>query len=350
MALGIIRRITVAALVLAVLLGLAAIGGKYAIEAKARQVSRSFVDDVRESDMGPDDLLVALTREVHETFQGGTEYETRPLLYALRPYLTHNLLPSLLRVEAGAIDALYVKGFCDSAARTLAFILNSIDVPAWQFNIVTYRGSGHVVTLARPTKDRKVMLDPLLGIVPQRNGRLLGPEEARTLAQDGVPMSELWKPLASTSNDEFYNRFGDVVFARQGQPLQLEVSIDLGAADAVTLGTPNGQYGDVGEDGIKHGWTAYLHYLGHRYDRGWTRTLHFPQATRVTFGLMEPARENVITSDRSPVLRGTAVIYEMPGGSTLRLHDGRAQRDWLRFRSYQNVDYVRFERLTGQDR
>lgn len=52
-----------------------------------------------------------------------------------------------------------------------------------------------------------------------------------------------------------------------------------------------------------------------------------------------------ITSRRLPVIRGRELVYEIAAGKTLRFEDGAAGYDWLRLRSYQDIDYMRFEAI-----
>jgi hypothetical protein len=103
----------------------------------------------------------------------------------LRPYLTNNILPTPIRVRPGAIEILEMDGFCDAAARTLAFLLRREGLDAAQFNIVAPYG-GHVVVEVRDS-GKTYMLDPLLGVIPMVDGRILSPIEARDAAATQIP-------------------------------------------------------------------------------------------------------------------------------------------------------------------
>ena len=98
-------------------------------------------------------------------------------------------------------------------------------------------------------------------------------------------------------------------------------------------------------DGIAHGLSSYWGYLGHRYDRSWQRVINFSQDTRMIIGLIDAPDERFVTTQMRPTVSGNELIYEVPAGRSLRFVDGNAGRDWLRLRSYQEIDYIRFEPL-----
>jgi hypothetical protein len=71
----------------------------------------------------------------------------------------------------------------------------------------------------------------------------------------------------------------------------------------------------------------------------------WPQDTRMTIGLVEPLNEKFITTKLNPTIQGKELIYEIAAGDSLFFYDGIARRDWIRLRSNQDVDYIRFEPL-----
>ena len=89
--------------------------------------------------------------------------------------------------------------------------------------------------------------------------------------------------------------------------------------------------------------TPYWHYLGHKYDRGWTRILKFAQDTRVEIGLTEPVDAGLITTDARPRIDGDTLTLVVAAGESLAFVDGLAKRDWTRLKSYQDIDYILFE-------
>ena len=322
---------------------LPAIGAKELIEYSGRLAARKVIASAQVVAKEPDALAVELTRLVHIAYRNTDPQTEVPFLWRLRPYLTHDLLPEFLRVKSGALDAIYFEGQCDGAARTLQFLLNEANLTADQFNIVRQSDSGHAVTIVEFSDGREAMLDPLFGVVPEQNGRLLSPIEARKLVSEGVPADQIWKKLAPTSDEGFYSRFDTAVFARQGAGLDIESVITLDKTGSLILGEPDGKIGDVIRDGELHGLTAYWHYIGNRYDRGWRRIFNFAQDTRMIIGLMAHPDERFITTEKRPKIHDNELIYEMAAGESLRFNDGDARRDWIRLRSYQDVDYIRFE-------
>ena len=320
---------------------------KFVVEHRARTVAESVVADVSEGLSASDIevLAIELARYVHSAFLQSRSTESAPLLWQMRPYLTNRLLPQFARFQDGAIDALYVRGQCDNAARTLTFLLNQTELIARQFNIVNRFGSGHSVVSFEFPDGRRSMLDPLYGVYPKLDGKMLSPTEAQELMQRGEPSEKIWNPLSEEASDNFYRRFGDALLAPQGEGLVIDVEVNLVDGQSLQLGEKNGQFVDVVQDGMAHGLTSYWGYIGHRYDRGWQRVINFTQDTRVTIGLIDVPDSRFITTQVSPLIRQNELIYEVVSGQSLRFIDGDAGRDWFRFRSYQEVDFIRFEPL-----
>ena len=328
-----------------VLFLLGPIAAKEFIEYKGRTVARMVIADAQATAKDPVSLAVELTRRVHVSYQNTKPQNDPPILWRLRPYLTNDLLPNFLRIQAGAIDAIYILGQCDSAARTLQFLLVQANLRAEQFNIVRTYNGGHSVALVKFPSGREAMLDALFGVVPEQDGQLLTPTEVQQLVSRGVPAERIWKKLAPTLDSTYYAQFGDAVFAKQGAGLDIAILVKLEGGDPIVLGDRDGSLNDVTRDGALYGFTSYWHYIGHRYDRGWRRIVTFAQGTRMIIGLVEPPNEKFITTKQHPKVQGNELIYEIAAGNSLYFFDQAAGRDWIRFRSHQDVDYIRFEPL-----
>lgn len=317
---------------------------KVAVEAEAARAARSYLEEQRPASESVDDLVERMTALVHRSYAQPAQRGSLPLLMRARPYLTHRFVPTPLRLRVGAIDTIYLKGLCDNAARTLGFVLEQAGLTADQLNMVTPTAA-HSVVLAETSDGRKLLADPLYAVIPRWEGRILGPAEAQSLMREGISYDRIWRPLTYSAKTGFYRRFADAVFARQGEPLQIRGDVDLTEGEALQLGEPDGSSDDVVRAAIKAELTPYWHYVGSRYDRAWMRRLRFHQDTRVTLALTQPPKAKFITSERTPEVRGKELIFEVHAGETLRFVDGAAGYDWLRLRSYQDVDYVRFEAI-----
>jgi hypothetical protein len=318
---------------------------KHLIEYKGHAAARTVIAEARSTAHDPEALAIELTRRVHISYQDSIPQINAPILWRLRPYLTNEVLPEILRIQAGAIDVIYIAGQCDSAARTLQFLLAEANLPAEQFNIVRRYNGGHSVTLVELSSERAVMLDALFGVVPKQDGTLLTPMEAQKLVRQGGPTENIWTKLMPTSDISFYSQFGDAVFAKQGAGLDIETLVSFEGGEPIVLGNPDGKSNDVIHDGPLHGFTSYWDYIGHRYDRGWRLIIKVAQDTRMTIGLVEPLNEKFITTKLNPTIQGKELIYEIAAGDSLFFYDGIARRDWIRLRSNQDVDYIRFEPL-----
>lgn len=312
---------------------------EYAAQRKADDVAEQLVDAHPSSPA----FLTDATRLIHKAYTEGNVEVSQSLLMRMRPYLTNRLLPAWYRVQDGAIDILHIEGECDSAARTLAFLLSAQGLEADQFNTVTPTNAHSVVVVAGPANPSR-LLDPMFGVIPFSNEQMLSPDDAREQARRGVPLDELWRPVAETARREFYEDFAAAVFAKRGDELIIEAKVRLDG-QSKTLGKLDQSWIDVAGAGAKAQPTPYWHYMGSRYDRGWVRRLSFAQDTRVIIDLVEPVNRKFITSNLLPEVAEKQLIYQVKAGQELVFVDDHAGRDWLKLRSYQDVDSIRFEPL-----
>lgn len=335
-----IRSAFLAALVISlpILMGVAT---KYSIEAIARAEARDFISDAGTLD--DSQFSLELASRVHQVYVSSLSVPTSdyPFLYKIRPYLTNTLLPSWIRVEDGAIDSIFARGLCDSAARTLAFLLinSGRQIDAWQLNFVT-RSEAHSVTGIRGASGTEWFVDPLYGIAPVEGNELIGAERAREISRNSDTVEDLWLPLAPSARPSFYSDFADVVFARQGQALEIRGMIDLGRETELWLGSVDGDSEDVRKDGSKIGISPHWNYFGHRYDRSWTRVIEVAQDTEIEFVMIDPVNPRFITTDVIPIIQGNSAIFRLAAGERLVFDDGAARRDWISLRSYQAVDAI----------
>ena len=339
----IVRAIALLVAVSGVTLGAGAVIGKAVLVHAAEEKARHIVNGLNVRDQSIDTAAIQVTHQVHRWYAQDILVDGPPLLFRLRPYLTHDLVPAIFRLPQGLIDTLYAEGECDSAARTLGYILETTGIRSRQLNIVNRFVGGHSVVLARFPDGREVMLDPHFGIVPQLDGELLSPEKAREASMVANPHGDIWHELAPTSDDWFYRKFEHAVFAVQDTGLDIAVPVKLPEGRPLALGRRDGDSGDVRRDGSSHDMTPYWHYLGHKYDRGWTRVLQFAQDTRVEIGLTEPVDAELITTDALPRIDGDTLVYVVAADESLAFVDGLAKRDWTRLKSYRDIDYILFE-------
>jgi hypothetical protein len=264
------------------------------------------------------------------------------LLARIGRRLAHRFVPWPFRLDQNALDMAFLRGDCDSAARALIYLLSRHGIEAQQLNFVS-PSSAHSATIAH-IGDRTLLLDSFFGVVPRYFGKILSPLEAKRHAGEG---SIEWLSLSESADKSFYQDFDNVRFARQGEPLVIESTIRLVATNGLTLGEADGNSADVGSSSSKLGLTPYWTYLGSRYDRAWVRVLNFPEDTIVRIKPVGPPEESLITTDVRPTIGSDgALTYTMKAGQTLRFIDGHAGYNWLRLRSYQDIDYIVFERTS----
>lgn len=339
------RRVVVTSLILLSLLAAGAVVFKLQVERMARNAARQFAEPALEK-QSTEEIALEITRLVHKQYRATLHSNDLPLLFKLRPFLTHRMIPDAVRIENGAIEALLIDGDCDSAARATAYVLESAGIPARQFNLIDPAGGGHSIVQASNPDGSTFLLDPQIGVAPRDGQDVLDFEEARRRQAAGVDARALWRPVTEEPRfHSLYENFESMWGSPQGAALEIAVRIDFKDRERLQIGEVDQSSKEVGERGAEHELTVYWSYLGHRYDRGWIRAMTFEQPTRATFMTVGDVASNVITSDRMPTkLSGSMLQYDMDAGDTLRFYDDRAQIDWLRLKSYQDVDAILFER------
>ncbi|MEQ8603762.1 MAG: hypothetical protein RIB45_10615 [Marivibrio sp.] len=337
------RKILLTAAALAFAAPLLWAAGVAALEARGREAAREFAADLDLSG-APERAAQALTARIFETYSAPSDGASQPLLLRLRPFLSNRLLPEPLRVAPGAIEAIHLTGHCDAAARSLAYVLRVNGVPAAQMNLIGAAGEAHTIVRADLPGRGPALLDPHTGLAPKRHGRLLGEAEAKRLQRAGVPAESVWRPLSERARfHSVFRRFPDLAVVEQGAPFEWRRPLSLDGRERLMLGALDGASDDVGDAAAAQGLGVYWTYLGHRYDRGWTRTLVAEEAMRITFHLLDDPRPGVVTSDRTPRIDGRRVVYELAVSETLSLHDGRATISLTRLNSFIGVDAIEVE-------
>ena len=289
-----------------------------------------------------------LTAKVYESFIG-TDPDAPPLLLRLRRFLSHPLLPDLLSVDEGAIEAIYLEGHCDSASRSLVYVLGAIGIEAIPVYLLGPMGEAHTVVEATLPGGKLVMLDPFFGLVPEHQGGLLAGSEAQTVLREGTAPQEIWQPVSPRAHYSiFFDTFETFSLTDQGADFEWRRHLDLGVVDTLQIGAFDGSSKEVPEAAGALSLGAHWHYLGHRYERGWTRTLVADHAMRVTFHVLEHPRAGVLTSDLEPEIQPGKVIYTLGKGDALSFVDRRATRSIRTLRSYIGVDAITVERLRSK--
>jgi hypothetical protein len=319
--------------------------GKTVLENYAQSEARAFAVSAGDDTSLPVPERARRVAAAVYKFYSQRDLSSPSLLFRLQPYLTNQVLPGIFRVQSGAIETILIEGACDSASRASVFILRQLGIDATQVNLITPH-NGHSIVGVNLDDGSQILLDPTYGLAPLRHGSLLTTAETLALHRMQVPASTIWATIADGATyHPIYDDFASAALASQGEPLHWTVHLDLGHSDGLRLGEPDGDPQDVSEDGAAAGLSPYLHYLGHRFDRGWIRGIRAAQDVTVTFHTVGEPVDGTLTADRAPVERTDRYVrYVLNAGDELLLHDGRAERNWRTLRSYTNVDWVEFER------
>jgi hypothetical protein len=317
------------------------------IDAKGREAARTYAANL-DFRTNPGTAAVILTGRVFETYTAEGADASKPFLLRIRPFLSHAYLPEILRVAPGAIEAIYLNGHCDAAARSLAYVLSANGMPAEQINLIGAAGQAHSIVQATLPDGETILLDPHTGLAPFHDGRAIGAELAKSLQTNGIPADDIWKPIVGTAKfHPIYDRFPEISLTPQGAAFDWRVTLDLGERERLQLGVIDGSSAGTSDAAAAEGLGVYWDYVGHRYDRGWTRILTATQPVTITFHLVDDPRPGVITSVREPQIEDRKLIYSLAEGEALRFRDRLATPSLLTLRSYIEVDAITIERTSN---
>lgn len=323
-------------------LGMASVAAR-SIEMAGAWAVRDHIKRLKENP-DPQDALLDIAEDIHLVFANSVDRDPPNLLLRLRPYLTNDLLPNVLRVEPGAIEALYLNGWCDNAARALMFVASEAGLEAHQLNIITPNAGHSILEIKRPSGEY-VAIDPYYGVVAASGGELIPASEAFERTALGSPPSSVWHLNGANALHSFYANFTSVILARQGSGATIAIHADP-ASYPINLGHVDGNDDDVRSAGQSLGFTPYWNYLGNRYDRSWVRRLNVSVPSRVTIVTAGPLRDYAITANIPYESRSDSrLVYVVDAQMPLELVDGNAQRDWLSFRSWIPIDRISIEPL-----
>lgn len=298
-------------------------------------ISSSYMESTPTSD---DQKVTAITREIFNSFKH-KDPATVPLL-KVRGYITNDRLPSFLRLNDGVIETHIAQGYCDNAARMLAFVLKQEGFSSVQWNMVTSSG-GHSALLVTLSDNRKVLADPFYGYVTTaQNGTLIHPQDAKNFIGHGGTFEDVFTPLGEASNPHFYRDISSMFMSAEGNSLTIEATLPNIDNAPLQLGTINGKYNDVKSEARKLGITPYWYYMGHKYNREWIRIIKTSQPVKIVMTLTEQAEEGILITTPRPTISGKTLTWELNAGEEILFQDGLAKISLKRMNSYIPVDQI----------
>ena len=308
------------------------LAGRYYLVNHAKKIA---TDILLNAEVAKVEKVTFVTKHVHELFHSNKNDKNFPLLLRLRPYLTNEKLPKFISLPEGMIETISPYGWCDNAARMTKFVLAQDGIKSRQWNMVTPTAA-HAALQIR-YNEKEVLIDPFYGVIPEGvDGNSLSAEAAKNEKQKGRNPFVL---IASTSNIEFYESFENVMMAAQGDPLELLSNISLDKGE-LKIGKIDGSSYDVYKEGVKNKISPHWTYIGHRYDRSWTRKLSVDEPAKVTFVLTKEPLKKVITSNEEPIISGNKLTWVLDEGEQLIFNDGEAGFLWSDLKSYIEVDQI----------
>lgn len=279
----------------------------------------------------PDEKISALARETFKRFHHQDPGEIP--LYRLRSYLTNSRLPSWFRLPDGVMETLLEKGYCDNAARMLAFALRQENINSIQWNMIS-PGMAHSALLVRMPDNREILADPFYGYITTD-----APVQAQARLKKGEEFSDVFMPLGPQSNPAFYKAFADMSMAAAGQDLRLESTLPPLHGKPLILGTLDGSDLDVKQEGANKNLTPFWHYAGHKYNREWVRVLKTSEPVTITMDLLD-APDDTSFATPAPDVTGKTLTWTLQPGDTLTFRDGAAKFSFQRLNSYIGIDRI----------
>lgn len=278
----------------------------------------------------------ALTAKIFEEYKN-VDNSDNPFLFKWRPYLTNHRLPEWIAFPEGAIETVYSYGFCDNAARKLAFILRQKNIESTQWNM-TKPDAAHAVLVAT-INDKTVLLDPFLGVI--------GPDPVK--AQEQMKKDPAYFPFQYLTKESdpinFYKEFIQVAQGRQGDKIIIETQIDLKDQENKIIGKIDNSSWDVKFDGRAANMTGAWAYLGHKFNRGRIRKFSVSHPARITFILARDFTDNVRNWNITPEIDGNRVVWTLDKDQELVFYDGQAKLSLWHLNSYIPVDQVIIEKI-----
>lgn len=314
------------------------LGAKYYFTATASQKAHQLIDmaHVDHPDTHDDEVIV-IAKKIHERF-----HQTEPNQYPalrLRPYVSNKRLPDWLRYQDGIIETHIEAGLCDNAARMLKFLLAQRGYESVQWNMVTDL-TAHSALLVTMPDERKVFIDPYIGLAAYRNESLISPEEMLENIHSRIALDDTIIKFSDKTDTEFYDSFASVRMAAQGHPLIITATLPRPENKPILIGKKDNRSGDVGHEAGQHHMTSFWDYMGHKYNREWVRVLKAPQDMRLEITLLETAEDGIITATPRPQILGKTLTWQLKSGDEITFKDDLAKINWSRLNSYIGVDQI----------
>ena len=300
-------------------------------------IEQAYTNNLSQND---DQKVIALTKYVFENFNSASP--SKHLALRLRGYITNKRLPSFIRLDSGVIETILQKGLCDNASRMLSFVLKQEEYRSVQWNMVG-NDSGHSALLVTLPGNRNVFVDPFYGYVAKKNDKLIDPHKARQLLLTSKEKTLF--PLSKESNYQYYKNFKNLKMAAEGEKLEINVKIPKLSNKEIILGIINNQSLDVQRDAKNLKITPYWHYIGHKYNREWIRTLEATEPVQITMILTKPPDSKILTSNIPPKIKENKLIWNLQPNEKLSFIDGNAKRSFKRMNSFIDIDQIIFEAL-----
>lgn len=294
----------------------------------------------KDKNLSDDEKIIAITTEIFKDFHAKDPAEIP--LYKIRPIITNHRLPSFIALPNGVMETLMQKGYCDNAARMLAFVLKQDGFESVQWNMVS-SNSAHSALLVTLNDGRKGLVDPFYGYVAVgKDGKLLPPDQAQSQVKSGIKYQEVFHPLSPNSNHNFYLDFHSMDMAAQGDELVLEATIPPLNSEPLVLGKIDGNDMDVKKAAMKNKLSPFWHYMGHKYNRQWTRMLKANEPVNVTIILVEPSQKNILIATPQPAVKNKTLSWNLNSGESIVFKDGDAGISLKKMNSYIGVDQIIF--------
>lgn len=331
-----IRWLLISLLTYGIVQGAALYLAKYTFTKSADFASHLILgDDEKKSQIETAELA---TRKLYALFfKDG--YQVLPKIARLRPYISNSKIPSPLRTPPGALELYTLEGWCDDAARALIYILNKKGIKAEQWNMQGPHAA-HAAVRVHFKDGTTALLDPFYGYTSIVNGVPQDPIDIRNALRQGQPAKKFLKPFDKESNDAFYAEFGTYFMGAQGEPLTIKAQIPP-LEKPLTLGTLDGNSRDVYGQLMQNDMTITWDYVGHKYDRGWTREMLASAPVQVQIILTHQPKNGILrTFTPAPAVDGTKLTWNLLKGEKIRSEDAKAAISWTRLKSYIDVDQI----------
>lgn len=309
---------------------------KYVLTQNANRASEQILIQARANT--PEETAENAARLLYIRFSK-SNHNVYPNLAKARPYISNDKMPTVFRTPPGAVELNTLEGWCDESARALIYVLARDGIQAEQWNMQG-PSSAHAAVRVKFNNGTSALIDPFYGFSSVQKTETHDPLDIQESIRKGGKIEQYLKAFDQNSNKEFYNEFGELFMGAQGEPLTLKSDIPR-VSERTELGIEDRKGIDARRAILKNDMTLGWEYVGHKYDRGWTKILTAQQPLKFEIILIRNPEDQIVrTLSPKPEISGKKLIWNLAKNEQIIAKDALAGISPFRLSSYIDIDQI----------